>query len=305
MKYQPPTNSPATVENPEPSYFDGNPQAGQKGAIPPAKAIEHPMREILAVIQAAGLTPNEGDLTQLYQAIAIIVGGVGGTPASFALNPIYPEVITNGGVMSIASNNGNVVVATGQQFIHRGGVLYNTTSFTLGQRTLSTVASKTYHLRWRYNGGSPVLALIDVTDGTYNPGALAETDPTFDTTYDDMLIAKVVTDASNNTTTTALKNLARLSGTFYFEKLTGNTQNANKTSIIAASVTSNWARAPIMRSADAVVGATLTSGGGLDGYANLVSYSAVNRYGVAANISTDFLSDVTGIYGKVYFNLLA
>jgi len=49
------------------------------GSIPPAAAIEHPQREILAVIEGAGLTPSAADLTQLRQAIqSMIAAGVVG-----------------------------------------------------------------------------------------------------------------------------------------------------------------------------------------------------------------------------------
>lgn len=210
MRYQPPVNATPTELDPQPSYFDGNPGAGQKGAIPPAKSIEHPMREILAVIEGAGLTPSDSDLTQLLQAIQTIAAGAGGDAAVFAYNPVFPEIISNGGVCSVASSSGQVVLATGQQWIWRGGVLYNSSAIDVGDRTLSTVANKTYHMRWRFNAGSPTLALYDLADGGYNPGALAETDAAFDTTYDDMLIARVVTDGSNLPAVTALFNKNRL-----------------------------------------------------------------------------------------------
>ncbi len=69
MEYIPPSN--ATEE--DESYIDANPSTGQKGSTIYAKAIEHPMREILEVITEAGLTPDETDLTQLFQAIEKIV----------------------------------------------------------------------------------------------------------------------------------------------------------------------------------------------------------------------------------------
>ncbi len=53
------------------SYNDGSPTT--KGSIVPGKAIENPQREILAVIQAAGLTPDAEDLTQLHDAIMALI----------------------------------------------------------------------------------------------------------------------------------------------------------------------------------------------------------------------------------------
>lgn len=73
MDYYPPRNTVPSDEDPRPDYFNGNPAAGQKGAIPPALALEHPQREILTVIEKANLVPSSADYTQLWQAIAILI----------------------------------------------------------------------------------------------------------------------------------------------------------------------------------------------------------------------------------------
>jgi len=54
-----------------------------QGSIPPAAAIEHPMREIVEVIRhwLGDQAPDAGDLTQLRQAIATAVAAVPGSPA--------------------------------------------------------------------------------------------------------------------------------------------------------------------------------------------------------------------------------
>lgn len=71
MKYTPPIGGAANDP-----YVDANPATGVEGSPVPAAAIEHPQREIEAVISGAGLTPATGDLTQLQQAIQrMIVGG--------------------------------------------------------------------------------------------------------------------------------------------------------------------------------------------------------------------------------------
>jgi hypothetical protein len=62
-------NKPYDQANPDAAYVNGNPATGTQGSIPPAEAIEYPQREIVAVIEAAGFTPNNSDLTQLLQAI--------------------------------------------------------------------------------------------------------------------------------------------------------------------------------------------------------------------------------------------
>lgn len=251
MDYIPPLNAPATLDNPRPSYFDGNKQTGQEGSYPSGKSLENPMREILAVIEAAGLTPTNSDLTQLLQAINALIalgggGGGGGDPVDFSLNPVFPHVTVGGGIMSVSSSSGQVQLAAGQTFVHRGGVLYNTTDISSGDRTKTTLASKTYHLRWRYNGGMPALVLADLADSGYNPAALAETNAAFDSTYDDMLIARVVTDVVNTPTVTALKNLARLAHSEILGGTSGQLVGSNGSSWLFAK-TLNWGRTPDQR----------------------------------------------------------
>lgn len=67
-------------------YVNPNPGAGIQGSPVPAEALEHPQREIIYVIEQAGLTPDDGDLTQLYQAILALnteaVGSLKFWPAS-------------------------------------------------------------------------------------------------------------------------------------------------------------------------------------------------------------------------------
>jgi hypothetical protein len=77
VKYVPPIGASDNA-----SYIDGNPSVGLEGSPVPAAAIEHPMREIMTVIEAAGLLPSSANLTQLLEAIQILMpppsGGGGG-----------------------------------------------------------------------------------------------------------------------------------------------------------------------------------------------------------------------------------
>lgn len=70
MEYVEPLSNPG----PGGSYVDGNPAAGVAGSTLPAAAAEHPQREIVATIVAAGLAPDGEDLSQLAAAI-IALGG--------------------------------------------------------------------------------------------------------------------------------------------------------------------------------------------------------------------------------------
>lgn len=69
MKYVPPLDA---VGEDDP-YLDANIQTSFEGSAVPAAAIEHPMREIMEVIEFAGLAPDEEDLTQLLQAILLLI----------------------------------------------------------------------------------------------------------------------------------------------------------------------------------------------------------------------------------------
>lgn len=69
MQYVPPING--DVGDPNRSYVNANVSIGLQGSIPPAESVEHPMREIVNVIEDAGLVPDSEDLTQLSQAIDI------------------------------------------------------------------------------------------------------------------------------------------------------------------------------------------------------------------------------------------
>ncbi|WP_261840940.1 hypothetical protein [Aliamphritea ceti] len=56
-------------------YVDGDASTGTPGSVVPAKAIEGPQREIMAVIAAAGLTPDSENLNQLLDAIKKLAPG--------------------------------------------------------------------------------------------------------------------------------------------------------------------------------------------------------------------------------------
>lgn len=72
MKYVEPYNSAAFPDR-EGKYVTANPVTGLIGSMVPGEALEHPMREIVHVIEESGLTPTAADLTQLYQAIIALL----------------------------------------------------------------------------------------------------------------------------------------------------------------------------------------------------------------------------------------
>lgn len=87
MKYIPPSNSALFPER-NGSYAAGNPVTGIAGSIVPPEAVEHPMREMLHVMIAAGMIPTDEDLTQLKQAMRIFAS-CAIWPTSVAQNLVY------------------------------------------------------------------------------------------------------------------------------------------------------------------------------------------------------------------------
>lgn len=55
------------------AYFDPNPALGTDGSRVPAAAIDYPQRELVHLIEFAGLTPDRADLQQVRKAIAALI----------------------------------------------------------------------------------------------------------------------------------------------------------------------------------------------------------------------------------------
>ncbi|PHP66560.1 hypothetical protein CSC94_12790 [Zhengella mangrovi] len=194
--------------------------------------------QVEATANEAGVTSNsDGDKTVLLRAIqALIAAATGeGDTSGFILFtqarsrlPIFPDTQTANGRVGVTSPTTGVVrIPAGITFLHRGIFPVVTTL-----QDFATAASKVYHLRWRYNGGTPEYILADtVAGGAYNPSSLDEDDIAFDSTYDDMLIARVVTNSSNVPTITDLANKAFFSLLDIVSKVDGVS-------------TLNWARLP-------------------------------------------------------------
>lgn len=82
MRYTPPPGS----TDPDAPYVTGQPGV-RRGSPVPAEAVEDPQREIVKVITEAGLTPDNDDLTQLWQAIQIIVNRSSGIKYAACATP--------------------------------------------------------------------------------------------------------------------------------------------------------------------------------------------------------------------------
>lgn len=214
--------------------------------------------ELGHLIEYSGQTDSTEDMQQVRKAIeALIMAAIGGLGegeepdlTGFILLsqarqrlPIFPTIATSDNRMNVSSpGSGSILVPPTISILHRGIFPLSTSDFTELERTFATVANKTYHVRMNLAAGAEALTMTDVTNGTYNPGALPETDKAFDTTYDSMLIARVVTNGSNVATITNLRNADRLE-----DDITGSgtpSPNSANASLLVGTVNYNWGRIP-------------------------------------------------------------
>lgn len=236
--------------------------------------------ELKAIQDAGGIAGTEADDTTVLQAIEALISAAtgGGDTSQFVLFsqaqsrlPIFPEVTTNNGVIVVTSPAaGTIRIPASATILHRG-----IRTFVTSQTDIVTTASKTYHLRWNPTDG---FALKDLADPAYNPGVAAEANAAFDSTYDDMLVARIITNSSNVAGITNLTNKARLFASF--EKSTLEQQGGGTwVGLPTLSGQLNWAHTPKQVSVPvASVDVTEQSKA-------LVSHSAsANRYTAAAHV---------------------
>jgi hypothetical protein len=194
-----------------------------------------------------------------------------------------------------APATGIIRVPGGISFLHRGIFSVTTT-----QTDFNTQSNKTYHLRWNPTDG---FTLKDLSNSVYNPSAAAETSVVFDSTYDDMLLARVVTNSSNVATITNLANAHDLRtsgqnvdarGSFSGSSvssagyeggvLPNNISNYN-------TVTLNWARLPEVYMA--AIGEVRTSSVGTSSEIEInMGVRALNRYQIAVWTQGDIDSSI-------------
>lgn len=239
--------------------------------------------EIGAVITAAGLTQTDSDLTQLLQAIQNLIDSAtgGGETENYLLVtqararlPIYPEILTAGGTITCTvPEAGKVRVPGGVSFMHRGIF-----PLVTAQTDFTTEASNTYHIRWNPVDGLVIKRLSDVA---YNPSGLSESNAFFDSTYDDMLIARIVTNSSNVASISNLSNKQRLVYTFSRDYLLYPPGSLSTPATNAAAyepISYNLARTPFF-----LLGSVETSGllaaTGKDAEEWNISAQSLTRYG--------------------------
>lgn len=260
-----------------------------------------------ATTAVAGLTRYATDPETVARAAtdrAVTPSNLAALWALLQNNPVLPEVLGSTGLFTLTNPASNVRIAAGAQWVHRG-----VNTYTSVQTDLATAASKTYHLRWDPTNG---FALYDLSNGAYNPSAVPETDPVFDTTFDNMLIARVVTNAGNVSTITALVNRARLRAEGRTTGVTAiiSTGSGNDGVRASGTIALNWSRTPTMH-ISGTAGMSLAGSPtipAMSGWANLLAVTSRSRYGVDANITTDYAATVdpaSTLLGQVDFTAVA
>lgn len=235
----------------------------------------------------AGVGPNgSNDHTLLYRAVAALIAAAtgGGDTSQFLLVsqaqarlPIFPEILSADGRINVVSPAaGTVRVPNGVGFLHRG--IFPTTTV---ETDFITDVSKIYHVRWDLVNG---YRLLDLASAVYNPSALAETDPSFDSTYDDMLIARVITNSSNIASITNLSNKNSLNDE---HSATGTTTplTSSYNTTFTTNHAINWARKPKIF---AVNGHITTSGAGALERPHIISGQSKTRYAVEATVGANW-----------------
>lgn len=255
------------------------------------------LAQLRRAIRGMGVTENNADDDMLLKAIQAAAAGCVTVAQARANLPLFPH-IAGASVLTVTAGSGQVQVGGGQTFVHRGVFAISTDAYDLAtQRTFPTVANKTYHLRWQWNGGAPRFVLKDLADAAYNPTVAAEASSAFDTTFDDMLIARVVTNAANTATVTALSNKVFLSATFLssvtpvFDTTPGNyAWSADHIHAL------NWSRTPAIQAVRSHVYISLPTGTTyVHGGANRFSNEQIGRYQVVHNVMTDYDGNPPGI----------
>lgn len=253
--------------------------------------------EVGAVIDGAGIVQDDGDLTQLYQAIQALINAAtgGGDPNQFLLVaqararlPIFPETQTADGRINVVTNGtGSIRVPGGITFLHRGIFPVVT-----AQTDFATSISKTYHLRWNPTDG---FQLMDLTDPAYNPTTAPESSPIFDSTYDNMLVSRIVTNSSNLATITNLVNKDKIKFSYTRDYLVyGVPGHLGVPSVSSAAneiISYNFARTPmfVTNGYEESGGVPNRAGDGDEGnlYANNVTRYSASVFAYAYDIDAD------------------
>lgn len=160
MKYW----QPFGITDPAAGYINGDPTIGRAGSIPPAGAFEQPQRELVNLITASRLQPDETSVIQLLSAVrsqqmnyAIDDGAGSPNDISVAFNPPIADTMLPGMPLRIKS----ATTVTGSCTLTVDGITHplrhgNGTELVandiLASETFEVVWNNTYWAMTNYNG---------------------------------------------------------------------------------------------------------------------------------------------------------
>lgn len=120
----------ATIAN---EWTNGNPSLGVKATLIDADWMNMLQRELVYIVEQAGLTLNDLDNTQLFQAVQAL-GGLGTISQNLASSIINMKFTYNAGTFSITGVNGNAFSSTNIGRINfQRGTFSDTIMFTSAQ----------------------------------------------------------------------------------------------------------------------------------------------------------------------------
>lgn len=271
------------------------------------------LAQVRRAIVGMGVPIDNADddmLLKAIQAATVTIDAITKSQAR-ANMPLHAEVLSADGRIGITGSTGQALIGTTGAFVWRGLFRIDLASFAVGDRTFALAPNKTYHLRWHAPGtgaATPVesfpngrFVLRDLADGGYNPTAAAETSQIFDSTHDDVLLARIVTDASNVPTITRLANRLQL---FHTERKTGlGSAIGNGSLAFSSSITLGWGRTPRMSSVHGALVGDTGPRGVMDWAANaIMAPPTVTRYGASAQIVTDWAEPVSWYSSSAYID---
>lgn len=250
------------------TYFKDCTPGARDGTAVQAGYLNGVLMQLRRAIRGMAITENNADDDMLLKAIQAAAAGLIPEVTVLANMPIHALVGT-GGVVAYSTGAGNIVVSPGQTITRRGARVYNLDNLSLANRTFVTLASKTYHLRWYAPGigrATPSaswpdgrLYLEDIADPTYNPSVLAEANVAFDSTYDSLILARVVTSGANTLTVTPLTNKPFLRGSA--TKASFHRQSGGWSGLPDLTSNINWSRQPLVSVPNFSVEATVGNEG--------------------------------------------
>ena len=193
-------------------FSEGDPLKDVPATRVKADWLNSLQRELVNLVEGLNLKLDPNNDTQLSQRLRELtpLRHEGAIPNHHRLSGFahYPYIVSQSQRLELTQHGAwKIEIDRGQIFNWRGTWNINTDAFSEGERSFNLAFSTTYHLRWRPSDG---FLLFNLKDVAYNPQSLAESSAVFDTTFDDMLIAKIITDEQGITEIITFRNTQRL-----------------------------------------------------------------------------------------------